>query len=90
MAGVWSKLNQQIARIFTHAPRHASKWKKAYGLRSAVERVFFRVVGGYPIDHHNIRGIVRMKATMGLSMVLMVQLAIVRIRVWGAPDAFIG
>lgn len=68
-------LEEQNPRNVTPTPHHTRKWDHAYRLRSAVERVFSRVAGGYLLDRHFIRGITKMKAKIGLSMV------IVRLRV---------
>ena len=73
-------LDEQNPRIFTLTPRHTHKWDKAYDLRSSVERVFSRVAGGYMLDHHFIRGITKMRAKIGMSMVIMLAMAIVRLR----------
>ena len=78
-------LEQQNRRIFTRTPRHTRSWQKAYDLRSSVERLFSRVADGYLLDHHYIRGLTRMKARIGLSMVIMLAMAIVRLRS-GQPE----
>ena len=42
--------------------------------------MFSRVAGGYMLDHRYIRGITKMNAKVGLSMTIMLALAIVRLR----------
>lgn len=74
------RLHEHNLRIFTPTPRHKRTWHKAYGRRNAVERVFSRVAGGYALDYYFIRGLTRMKARIGLSMVIMLAVAVVRLR----------
>ena len=74
------KLDSKKLRTFCDRPRHTRRWQESYNLRNAMERVFSRVSSGYMFERHFIRGIVKMRAKAGLSMVIMLALAIVRIR----------
>jgi hypothetical protein len=67
-------------RIFTPIARHTDKWKKAYDRRTAVERVNSRVDRVLGFEHHFIRGKDKMEMRVGLGLVVMLAMALGRIR----------
>ena len=67
-------------RVFTPNARSSQKWKKAYRRRTAVERVNSRVDLLMGFDRHTIRGMAKMKMRMGLALVVMLAMALGRIR----------
>jgi hypothetical protein len=67
-------------RIFTPVARCSQKWEKAYARRTAVERVNSRVDKLLGFEHHTIRGQAKMEMRMGLALVVMLAMALGRIR----------
>ena len=67
-------------RIFTPIARCSPKWKKAYRLRTAVERVNSRIDLLLGFEQHTIRGHRKMKLRMGLALVVMLAMALGRIQ----------
>lgn len=67
-------------RIFTPQARHSITWKREYKHRSAVERVNSRIDLSFGFEHHFIRGINKMRLRMGLALVVMLAMAVGRIR----------
>jgi len=67
-------------RIFTPIARSSQKWEKAYKRRTAVERVNSRIDQLLGFEHHTIRGKKKMKLRMGLALVVMLAMALGRIR----------
>jgi hypothetical protein len=67
-------------RIFTPIARHTPKWKTAYNHRSAVERVNSRIDQVLGFERHTIRGKSKMKMRIGLALVVMLAMALGRIR----------
>jgi hypothetical protein len=67
-------------RIFTPIARPSAKWKTAYNRRSAVERVNSRVDQVLGFERHTIRGKDKMTMRMGLALVVMLAMALGRIR----------
>lgn len=67
-------------RIFTPIARSTSKWKKAYNLRTSVERVNSRIDQVLGFEHHNIRGQDKMEMRVTLGLVVMLSMALGRIR----------
>lgn len=63
-------------RVFTPIPRDSPSWKKLYAKRSAVERVNARVDQSFGFERHTIRGLEKMRARMGLALVVMLALAV--------------
>jgi IS5 family transposase len=68
-------------RIFTPIARHTAKWKKAYKRRTAVERVNSRIDQVLGFEHHTIRGKMKMKTRVTLALVVMLAMALGRIRI---------
>lgn len=67
-------------RIFTPIARPADKWQKAYNLRTSVERVNGRIDQVLGFEHHNIRGKAKMEMRVTLALVVMLAMALGRIR----------
>ena len=68
-------------RIFTPIPRGSRKWEREYKRRSAVERVNARIDTLLGFERHTIRGQEKMKLRMGVSLVVMLSMALGRIEI---------
>jgi hypothetical protein len=68
-------------RIFTPIARHSEKWRKAYNRRSSVERVNSRIDQVLGFEHHTIRGKTKMKTRVTLALIVMLAMALGRIRI---------
>jgi len=67
-------------RIFTPVARSSYQWKRLYKERTAVERVNSRLDVSYGFERHFIRGQTKMKARMGLALIVMLAMALGRIK----------
>jgi len=67
-------------RIFTPVPRDSPSWVRLYARRTSVERVNARIDQVFGFERHTIRGLEKMRARMGLALVVMLALAIAAIR----------
>lgn len=67
-------------RIFTPMARSSLAWERSYKARSAVERVNSRIDVSYGFERHFIRGLAKMKVRAGLALVVMLAMALGRIR----------
>lgn len=67
-------------RLFVPLPRSTYKWKKQYNKRSSVERVNSRLDVSFGFEHHTIRGLKKMELFMGVSLVVMLAMAVGSIR----------
>ena len=67
-------------RIFTPIARHTYKWQREYNFRSAVERVNSRIDLLLGFERHFIRGLAKMEMRMTLGLVIMLSMALGRIR----------
>lgn len=67
-------------RIFTPIARPTGKWKKAYDHRTSVERVNSRLDQVLGFEHHTIRGKAKMEMRVTLALVVMLAMALGRIR----------
>ena len=67
-------------RIFAPIARPTDKWQKAYKLRTSVERVNSRIDQVLGFELHTIRGMKKMKTRVTLAMVVMLAMALGRIR----------
>lgn len=67
-------------RIFTPIARHTAKWKTAYDRRTSVERVNSRLDRVLGFELHTIRGMEKMKLRVTLALVVMLAMALGRIR----------
>lgn len=68
-------------RIFTPIARPADKWEKAYDRRTSVERVNSRLDQVLGFEHHTIRGKSKMEMRVTLALVVMLAMALGRIRI---------
>jgi len=73
-------------RIFTPVPRDTLSWSRAYAKRTAVERVNSRVDQVLGFERHTIRGLAKMQTRMGLALVVMLAMAVGRIRQGAAQN----
>src|SRR5699024_2470873 len=67
-------------RIFTPIDRASYKWQREYNKRTAVERVNGRLEMSFGFKNHTIRGLKKMKARCGLSLCVMLAMALGRIK----------
>ena len=67
-------------RVFTPLARSSYRWKQTYKKRTAVERVNSRIDGALGFEHHFICGLKKMKLRMGLSLMVMLAMALGRIK----------
>lgn len=67
-------------RIFTPIPRHTPRWEKEYDLRTSVERVNSRVDRVLGFELHTTRGLAKMKLRVTLALVVVLAMALGRIR----------
>ena len=63
-------------RLFVPLPRSTYKWKKQYNKRSSVERVNSRLDVSFGFEHHTIRGLKKMELCLGISLVVMLAMAV--------------
>lgn len=68
-------------RLFTPMPRDSARWDAAYARRTAVERVNSRLDNVLGFEHHTIRGLKKMETRVGLALVVMLSMALGRIRI---------
>jgi len=71
---------EQDRRVFTPLARSSYKWKDLYKKRTAVERVNSRLDVSFGFEHHFIRGQAKMKLRMNLAMIVMLTMALGRIK----------
>jgi hypothetical protein len=67
-------------RVFTPVARSSYAWQRAYKKRSAVERVNSRLDGPFGFEEHFIRRLAKMRLRVGLAMVVMLAMALGRIK----------
>jgi len=70
----------QDRRIFTPLARSTYKWKRTYKKRAAVERVNSRLDVSFGFENHFIRGREKMKLRCGLALMVMLAMALGRVR----------
>lgn len=68
-------------RIFTPVARPIPKWKKAYARRTSVERVNSRIDCVFLLEEHFIRGQAKMETRVTLALMVLLAMALGRIRV---------
>jgi len=73
------KLSQD-RRVFTPLARSSYAWEEEYRKRSAVERVNSRLDVSFGFERHFIRGIKKMKLRCGLALIVMLAMALGRIK----------
>lgn len=67
-------------RVFTPLARSTYRWKRHYDRRSAVERVNSRLDVSFGFEDHFIRGLAKMRLKVDLALVVMLTLALGRVR----------
>ncbi len=67
-------------RVFVPLPRGTYAFKKAYRRRTSVERINGRLDNDFCFEQHYIRGKAKMEVRIGLAMIVMLALAIGRIK----------
>jgi len=67
-------------RLFVPLPRSTYKWKRTYRKRSAIERVNSRLDVSFGFEHHSIRGLKKMRLFVGISLTVMLAMAVGVIR----------
>ena len=67
-------------RIFTPLARSSYKWETTYKKRTAVERVNARLDEAFGFEKHFIRGLKKMRLRCGLALIVMLAMAVGRIR----------
>ena len=72
-------------RIFTPTPQGSPSWRRGYVRRSALERVNSRIDNGFRFERHSIRGKDRMTARVGLTLVVMMAMALGNVRAKAHP-----
>ena len=67
-------------RIFTPVARSSYKWKNEYKHRTAIERVNSRIDMSFGFEKHYIRGLKKMRFRVGMALVVMLAMAVGRIK----------
>ena len=67
-------------RIFVPIARSSYKWQRIYNGRTAVERVNSRIDLSFGFEHHFIRGKAKMTLRVGLALLVMLSMALARIK----------
>lgn len=67
-------------RVFTPLARSSYAWERAYRRRTSVERVNSRLDVSFGFEQHFIRGLRKMRLRMGLALVVMLAVAVGRIK----------
>jgi len=67
-------------RVFTPMARSSYVWKDTYAKRTSVERVNSRLDVSFGFERHFIRGLAKMRLRMGLALVVMLAMALGRVR----------
>ena len=71
---------EEDRRVFTPIARQSYKWDRIYNSRTAVERVNSRLDVSFGFENHTIRGIKKMRLQSGLSLMVMLAMAVGRIK----------
>ena len=72
-------------RVFTPLARSSYSWERHYKRRTSVERVNSRLDVSFGFEEHFIRGLAKMRLRMGLSLMVMLAMAVGRIKEKRAP-----
>ena len=67
-------------RVFTPLARSSYAWEREYKKRTAVERVNSRLDVSFGFEEHYVRGLKKTKLKMGLALIVMLTMAVGRIR----------
>lgn len=71
---------EEQPRVFTPLPLYTHKWRRLYAGRTAVERVNSRFDNVFGLENHTIRGLRKMRTRCALAVVVMLAMALGRIR----------
>ena len=71
---------EQDRRMFTPIARDSRAWTRAYKRRTAVERTNSRIDQVLGFERHTIRGLAKMPARVGIALVVLLAMALGRIR----------
>jgi hypothetical protein len=71
---------EEDRRVFTPLPRSSQKWQRCYDKRMAVERLNSRLDVSFGFEHHTIRGLTKMYSRCCLALVVMLAMAVGRIK----------
>ena len=63
-------------RLFVPLPRSSYKWERIYRKRTSSERLNSRLDVSFSFENHKIRGIKKMRTMVGLTMIVMLSMAI--------------
>jgi hypothetical protein len=72
-------------RTFVPLPRDSRAWAEAYARRTAAERVNSRLDCLLGFERHTVRGLAKMTLRVGLALVVLLAMALGRLRV-GQPE----
>lgn len=67
-------------RIFVPIARSSYKWQRIYNGRTSVERVNSRIDLSFGFEHHFVRGKAKMTLRVGLALIVMLSMALARIK----------
>ena len=67
-------------RVFTPVARSSYQWKSLYKMRTSVERINGRLDTSFGFEDHYIRGQSKMELRVGLSLIVMLAMAVGRIK----------
>lgn len=67
-------------RIFVPIARSSYKWQRIYNGRTSVERVNSRIDLSFGFEHHFVRGKAKMTLRAGLALIVMLSMALARIK----------
>lgn len=68
-------------RMFTPIARDTAAWERAYDRRTSVERVNSRIDRVLGFEQHTIRGLKKMEVRVGIALIVLLSMALGRIRV---------
>lgn len=71
---------EEDRRVFTPVARSSYKWRRLYAKRTAVERINSRLDVSFGFERHFVRGLAKMKLRVGLALVVMLAMALGRVR----------
>jgi transposase len=71
---------EEDPRVFTPVARQSYKWDRIYKARTSVERVNSRLDVSYGFENHTVRGIDKMELKCSLSLMVMLSMAVGRIK----------
>ena len=73
-------ITKENRRIFVPTPFDSPSWDRGYNRRSSLERINSRLDNDFCFEKHYIRGKVKMQTRMGLSLAVMMAMALGHIK----------